>query len=138
MPYDRYALLDRHGKYLDRLRHRCQLTGKLIGKQVMGVYQPYNFHHVSSDAYGHEKPGFNYLLLTPRAHWLVHFLGGVIVPGKSITIQNRRAKRLPFSNIWKFPNPLQRLFHWYCRVPIPIRRTIFVVSVCYLVVQLTE
>ncbi|MEL7494181.1 MAG: hypothetical protein AAGJ95_09495 [Cyanobacteria bacterium J06554_11] len=55
--YDRTTLLKHHRAYLKRMGHRCQFTGLPAG----GKHR-YNFHHTSSQAYGREIPGFNYLL----------------------------------------------------------------------------
>ena len=115
--YDRQKLQDSHYKWLKHLNFQCQFSGKTVGKEVRGDYQKYHFHHTSSGAYGRERPGYNYLLLSWWSHWFVHFLGGIFIPGKSVTIQNRRAKSLPLSLIWKYPNPAQRLFHAWCRMP---------------------
>ncbi|MEO0373091.1 MAG: hypothetical protein AAF329_00410 [Cyanobacteria bacterium P01_A01_bin.17] len=118
--YDRTSLLKQHPRWLDRLGHRCQFTGNIVGKKYRGRYRGYDFHHTHSGAYGRERPGWNYLLLSDWSHWFVHFLGGVIIQGRGtrcVTIQNARAKRLPCSWVWKFPNPLQQGFNFWCRLP---------------------
>jgi len=110
-----YNLRSQHSTWLKRLNYRCQFSGQRAG----GHGHRYNFHHTHGGAYGHEKPGWNLLLLTPWAHRLVHTLGGTPMLGmqkNAVTIQNRRAKRLFCSWLWSFPNPLQRLFHLVCRI----------------------
>ncbi|NEZ58771.1 hypothetical protein [Adonisia turfae] len=119
-----YSLRHHHPAWLDRLRHTCQFTGAPVGKSHQGKYRGYNFHHTHSGAYGHERPGWNLLLLTPKAHRLVHALGGVPMLGmdkRAVTIQNRRAERLPCPWLWRYPNPFQRIFHCWCRLPMMAR-----------------
>lgn len=134
--YDRHDVLENHPRWLSRMDYKCQFTGKTVGKRVAGVYQRYNFHHTSSGAYGRERPGFNYILLCPSAHWFVHFLGGIIVPGRSVTIQNRRAKNYPLEFLWRMPNPLQRMFHCWCRLPFVIRHAAFLGLVVLILLEL--
>lgn len=134
--YDRESLLENHPKWLSKMNYRCQFTGKTIGKRVLGSYRRYNFHHTCSGAYGREKPGYNYLLLTPWAHWFAHFLGGVLIPGRSVTIQNRRAERLPLSYIWEMPNPAQTLFHSWCRLPFFIRHVVAFAAIVLALIEL--
>lgn len=104
--------------------HLIKMRTAIAGRQHQGKYHGYNFHHTHSGAYGHERPGWNLLLLTPWAHRLVHTLGGVPMLGmnkRAVTIQNQRAKQLPCSWLWRYPNPLQRGFHCWCRVPMVVR-----------------
>lgn len=123
--YDREFLLKKHPRWLDRQRHRCQFTGKTVGKSVGGVYQRYSFHHTHSEAYGRECPGWNYILLCPFAHWLVHnVLGGAWFSDRDVTVQNRRAKMLPLPWLWRYPNLPQRIFHGWCRLPMILRQII--------------
>jgi hypothetical protein len=122
--YNRPNLLKRHPQYLARLNNRCQFSGFKASKK-----SHYRFHHTDSKAYGRERPGWNYVLLTPWGHWFAHFLGGVIVQGngtRCVTIQNKRAKLLPWSWLWRFPNPLQRLFNWWCRLSWLLRLPLLV------------
>lgn len=129
---ERYSLLEKHPEWLDRLEHTCQFSGKIVGKKVKGKYKRYAFHHTSTDAYDHEIPGYNYILLTRRAHWLVHALGGILFLRKgAISIQNKRAKNLPLSSLWEYPNPPQRLFHFWCRVPGAVRLTMLLAMLVY-------
>lgn len=124
--YDRNSLLKKHPRWLAKCDYRCQFTGKIVGKKVHGIYQRYNFHHTTSPfAYGGEIPGWNYILLCPLAHWFVHnVLGGSWFSDRDVTVQNARAKKMPLTWLWKYPNPLQRLFHNWCRLPMIFRQFI--------------
>ena len=116
--YDRKRLLKKHPRFLRQQNYRCQCTGLLAGKTVNGKYHRYSFHHTSSSAYGREHCGWNYILLCPFAHWFVHnVLGGAWFSDRDVTVQNKRAKMFPCSWIFRYPNPPQRLFHFWCRTP---------------------
>lgn len=113
------TLHQRHPHFLDSLNHRCQFSGAIAGKTIRGKYHRYHFHHTHSGAYDHEQPGWNYLLLKPWAHTLVHLLGGVLpweMSRGAVRLQNKRAKNLSVSWVWRYPNLLQRLFHGWCRL----------------------
>lgn len=118
MTYNRN--LNNHPQWLDKLNHRCQFSGAIVGKHHKGQYRRYNFHHSYSGAYGSERPGVNLLLLTPWAHGLVHLLG--LVPPwtkNKVRFQNNMARQLGIEWLLGFPNPLQRLFNVWCQLPVP-------------------
>ena len=121
------AIWDKGG-WFDRLDRRCQFSGRQLGK-MKGRYYHWARHHTSSDAYDDDKgrlrPGWNYLLLSKRSHWFVHFLGGQLILNQhNIRAQNYWARRLPCTWIWKYPNPLQRAFHSWCRLPHALKDSI--------------
>ena len=120
--YDRESLLRKHPRWLAKMDYRCQCLGVWAGTKKNGVYRRYNFHHTHTAAYGDEKPGWNYLLLCPLAHWFVHnFLGGAWFSDRDVTVQNSRAEKMPLPWLWRYPNPPQRLFHLWCRSPMTLR-----------------
>lgn len=119
--YSEHNAIWDEGGWFDRLDRRCQFSGRKLGT-VERRYHPWARHHTSSDAYDDDKgrlrPGWNYLLLSKRSHWFVHFLGGqLFLRGNSIRSQNYWARRLPLTWVWKYPNLLQRAFHSWCRLP---------------------
>ena len=114
-----YELKHNHPHYLDSLNNRCQFSGANAGKTIRGKNHRYHFHHTCPNAYDNEQPGWNYLLLKPWAHTLVHLLGGSLpweMSRGAVRLQNKRAKRLLVSWLWRYPNLLQRVFHGWCRV----------------------
>ena len=108
------------GDWFNKLGGRCQFTGRPVG-HADGRYHPWARHHTASKVYSDKeklRPGWNYILLTKWSHWLVHFLGGQLVLNSgNIRSQNRQARRLPLTVLWKYPNILQRCFHSWCRLP---------------------
>lgn len=118
--YSKHDAIWQSGDWSAKLGRRCQFSGRKLG-DVKGRYHPWARHHTSSAVYsGKEKlrPGFNYLLLSKRSHWFVHLLGGqLLLKEGNVRNQNRWAKKLPCTWIWKYPNPLQRMFHSWCRLP---------------------
>lgn len=122
MTYNRHT--EDHPAWLKTLDHRCQFSGVIAGKSYKGKRRPYNFHHTASSSYKKENitPGWDVLLLTPSYHNFVHMLGGVPPWVRhKVTCQNKMARALLLSWLWRFPNPLQRLFNWCCRLPVPWR-----------------
>jgi hypothetical protein len=111
---DRATLLKQHPKFLKKLNNTCQFCGaKHLGQTRDKDYREYAFHHTQSKAYGHERAGYNYLLLCKRCHWLAHLLGGELwLRDGNVRRQNKRAKALGFG---AFPNQLQRGFNTIAR-----------------------
>ena len=118
-PYhtQRISLLDMHPQWLEALGHECQFCGKQnLGQTRKNRYGHYAFHHADSDAYGNEKPGYNYLLVCRRCHWFVHLLGGELTL-KEGAVRRQNAKAKKRGGRGSFPNALQRGFNLMCRYP---------------------
>lgn len=131
--YHRMQEVAKKGHWLRSLGYRCQLSGIPVGKKVKGRYRPYAWHHVSDAAYSKPirklKPGKDVILLSKRAHWFVHALGGELILARgNIARQNRRAANLPLSFVWEFPNPAQSVFHLWCKTTPQVRVPLFIAS----------
>ena len=129
--------IPRHG--IDARRYRCALFPWLKAQSI---------HHTTYK--GPEWLWWDLLPLSKPAHWLIHcpaagrliiwagvrqawaaptgaklqWPWGYQMPG-SVRLQNRIARRLPLSLLWRYPNPVQRLLHGLCRVP-PLLRVVAV------------
>jgi len=79
-----------------------------------------NIHHTAYG--GPEEMWWDLLPLSLTAHWIIHGIaGGSVTMPKAVTRQNRMARALPLTWLWKYPNPAQRLLHGWCRVPPSVR-----------------
>lgn len=77
-------------------------------------------HHTNYHRYKEEIPWLDLVPVSKTGHWVIHGLaGGVGWMDKAVTRQNQIARSLPLTTIWKYPNPVQRLLHLWCRIPIP-------------------
>ena len=101
--------------------YRCAMFPWLKGR---------NIHHTAYG--GPERLWWDLLPLSLTAHWVIHgLLGGSLTMPKADTRQNRMARALPLSWLWKYPNPLQRCVHWWCRIPVVVRWLGFCLWVSY-------
>ena len=77
-------------------------------------------HHTNYHRYKEEIPWLDLVPVSKTGHWVIHGLaGGVGWMDKAVTRQNQIARALPLTTLWKYPNPVQRLLHLWCRIPIP-------------------
>ena len=91
---------------------RCQLLPWLKANHR------HHTHYIYGPWYGPPYVmGWDILNLSPRAHWLVHGLaGGTLTMRQAVTRQNRVARLMPLTWLWRYPNPAQRLLHAVARV----------------------
>jgi hypothetical protein len=102
--------MSRYPKY-DARRYQCSLFPWLKARHI---------HHTRYG--GVELLWLDMLPLSVSAHWLIHVVaGGSGQMEKAVTIQNRNAKTLPCTWLWKYPNPIQRFLHAWCRVPTTLK-----------------
>lgn len=79
-----------------------------------------HIHHTTYN--GPEVLWLDLLPLSVPAHWFVHgVLGGSLWMAKAVTRQNRNANHLPLPWLWRYPNPAQRLFHLWARIPLLLK-----------------
>ena len=77
-------------------------------------------HHTNYHRYKEEIPWLDLVPVSTAGHWAIHGLaGGVLFMDKAVTRQNRIARWLPLTPLWKYPNPAQRAIHAWCRLPVP-------------------
>lgn len=121
---NRSALRRHHRQWLRRQQNTCPLFLCDIGDPPGPVkYHKYNFHHTHRyDC--RALPGWNYIAMSPAAHAFMHLLGGVWpweMKLGAVELQNKRARGLPISWLWRFPNPAQRLLNAWLRLQVLTR-----------------
>jgi hypothetical protein len=110
----------RFPKY-DARRYQCAMLPWLKARHI---------HHTTYR--GPEWLWVDMLPLSVTGHWVIHVLaGGSGRMAKAVTRQNRNAKALPLTGLWRYPNPAQRALHAWCRVPWLLRATAFWVCVLW-------
>lgn len=101
----------RHYPKYDARKYQCCIFPWLKARHI---------HHTTYK--GLELLWLDMLPVSVPAHWLLHVVaGGSGRMEKAVTIQNRNAKALPLTWLWRYPNPVQRIIHMWGRVPAVLK-----------------